>query len=219
MLPAISSDLPAYLQPPKVGEENRRTSSDEFGPAAEVELSEDRAVSSQSLQPGTGIYGPDGRFVESAARREVQDQPRSGNEAGPPRTEDSADAIVAAPKAADQDADAAPADAQLGSAPEVLSPAESTPARDRELALANFDTIIPPAAREELKALADHVSRAAAQRQLDRDQYHEMADLMTRLGRHPDAMRALAEAESLEKTTKDAPSDEAPSMLEQLTGA
>lgn len=219
MLPAISSDLPAYLQPPKVGEENRRTSSDEFGPAAEVELSEDKAVSSQSSQPGTGIYGPDGRFVESAARREVQDQPRSSNEAGPPRTEDSADAIGAAPKAADQDADAAPADAQLGSAPEMLSPAESTPARDRELALANFDTIIPPAAREELKALADHVSRAAAQRQLDRDQYHEMADLMSRLGRHPDAARARAEAQSMEQSGSGEEADQSQSVLSQLVQA
>ncbi len=213
MLPAISSDLPAYLQPPKTGEENRRTSSDGFGPDAKVELSVDKAVASQSSDPGTGVYGPDGKFVESAARRSTHDQPRGDSSADPAKADQSAKT-----KAAQRDSGRASADGQLGSAPQMLSPNRSTPTHDRDLALSNFDSIIPPAAHEELRALADRAERAASRRKLDSDDYKKMADLMTRLGRHPDATRAIAEAKAMEEMREDASPGDAPSVLQQLVG-
>ena len=73
MLPAVSADLPAYLAPPVGPPEGRRTATTEsaFGPSAQVDLSSEKAVDAQSQNPGTGLYGPDGRFVESSARREL----------------------------------------------------------------------------------------------------------------------------------------------------
>jgi len=223
MLPAISADLPAYLLPPQAGQEARRTGSEDFGPATEVELSVDKAVTSQSTDPGTGIYGPDGRFVESAARRDVEDQPRGSESAGPPAAETASAAPAAevgSVEAASQPSEESPSDdEQPGSAPEMLSPDRSTAARDRKLALDNFDSIIPPAAKEELRSLADRAERAAAQRKLDSEGYEEMADLMSRLGRHPDAARARAEAEAMEQSNTSGPSSEEQPALSQLVQA
>jgi hypothetical protein len=187
-----------------------------------VELSVDEAVSSQSAAPGTGVYGPDGQFVESAARRDVQDQPRSSSSTDVPEAQAPAATSSNEPvdvQASPQDSDESSDDGQLGSTPEMLSTDRSQSARDRELALDNFDSIIPPAAKEELRSLADRAQRAAAQRKLDSEGYKEMADLMTRIGRHPDAARARAEAEDMEQSSAGGPLSEAQPALSQLVGA
>ncbi len=82
MLPAISSDLPAYLLPPKVGEESRQTQESTFGPAYRVDLSTDKTVTEASESPGNGLYGPKGQFVESSVN--VQPRQPSAEQGGPP---------------------------------------------------------------------------------------------------------------------------------------
>lgn len=154
MLPAVSADLPVYVAGPQRPPDSRRTSTDEsaFGPPVQVELSADEALEAQSQTPGTGLYGPDGRFVESSSRREL--------------------------------------------------PSEGVDCRERELGLAEFDAIIPPAAREELRALADRVEQAVVDRQTEPRQLKQIARLMDKVGRYDEAKRALAEAEELEGVTQ-----------------
>jgi hypothetical protein len=167
MLPAISADLPAYLIPPKTGGEGRQTGTDksDFGPAARVDVS--KAAAAQSQDPNQGLYGPDGQFVETAARRETEDRPAAKD------------------------------------------PAQGT--RHRDLVLSDVDAIIPPAASEELRALADHVSRKAEEYDRGPREHKRVADLMTRVGRHHDAVEAMARARELEEAGRAEPSDEASS--------
>lgn len=187
MLPAISADLPAYLIPPKTGGDGRNTGTDksDFGPDARVDVS--KAAAEQSQNPNQGLYGPDGQFVETAARRETENRPDAKKSAQPARQSESA-----------------------GAEPKAGSPtgpdAEST--RQRDLALSDFEAIIPPAASEELRALADHVSRKADERQRGPREYKQVVDLMTRVGRHHDAAEAMAKAKALEEGGRAAPSDE-----------
>src|SRR5512140_1114566 len=166
MLPAVSADLPAYLAPPVGVPEGRRTATTEsaFGPSAQVDLSPEKAVDAQSRNPGTGLYGPDGRFVESSARR---DQPASDNAS-----------------------------------------------RQRDLALAQIEAIVPPAAREELRALADRVGRLAARQQYDPGELKKIAHLMTKVGRYDEAQRALKKAQQLETPGAAASEEESPSALD-----
>jgi len=155
MLPAISADLPAYVAGPQRPPDSRRTSTGEsaFGPPVQVALSTDEAVDAQSQSPGLGLYGPDGRFIESSARRELL---------------------------SNGDADG-----------------------ERELGLAEFDAIIPPAAREELRALADRVGQAVVGHQSEPRQLRQIARLMDKVGRYDEAKRALAEAEDLEGAVRE----------------
>ncbi len=187
MLPAISADLPAYLIPPKTGGDGRNTGTDEsdFGPAARVDVS--KAAAAQSQNPNQGLYGPDGQFVETAARRETEDRP---------------DAKEFAQRA--RHAESAGAEPKAGS---PMGP-EAEPTRHRDLVLSDFDAIIPPAASEELRALADHVSRRADEQQRGPREYKQVVDLMTRVGRHHDAADAMAKARALEEAGRAAPSDE-----------
>ena len=207
MLPAISSDLPAYLLPQTTGEEGRRTTPDSFGPAARVDVSADKAIADQSAQPGTGIYGPDGQFVEAAAQRQVQDGGSQGGQAGE-SAEDQ--------PAGDTGGDTAPAQPQALETPPVLSTGSSqseSGQHDRDLALSNFDAAIPPAAREELRALADRVQRKSSEQSLSQDEYKKLAELLMRVGRHSDAMWARTEAEKAGQTGEQQTQIEQPSML------
>jgi hypothetical protein len=129
-----------------------------------LDLSTDQAVDAQTKAPGNGLYGPDGRFVESSARRELN--------------------------------------------------AHCEAERRRDLVLAGFDSIIPPAAREELLALADRVQQAAVGRRTDPRQLRQIARLMDMVGRYDEANRALVEAEELEHAAEDEPSAESPRPLD-----
>jgi hypothetical protein len=205
MLPAISSDLPAYLLPPTLGEEGRRTTPDSFGPAAQVDISAEKAIAAQSSQPGTGIYGPDGQFVEAAAQRQVQDGRSQGGSQSQPAEDQ---------PAADPAGDPAPSPPQALETPPVLSSSQSQTAQpDRNLALDNFDAAIPPAAREELRALADRVQRKSSEKGLNQDEYKKLAELLMRVGRHSDAMWARTEAERMEPNQQPQPQAEQPSIL------
>ncbi len=189
MLPAISADLPAYLLPPSRGGDGRRTETDEsqFGPATRVEVSSAEAIAVQSHQPATGLYGPDGQFVETAGRRETQDRP------------------------ADDQAVQADVESQVRA--ELSSERADDAERSRDLNLADFDAIIPPAMREELDDLANRVADDSQDDDLRRADYQKIADLMTRIGRHDEAMRALAKADELEKLNQEKLTGDAPSVL------
>ena len=68
MLPAILSELPVYtLPPPHTGTRHDGATEDGFGPAATVEVRTDLPDALKD----SGLYGPDGQFVERAARRET----------------------------------------------------------------------------------------------------------------------------------------------------
>jgi hypothetical protein len=207
MLPAISSDLPAYLLPPTTGEEGRRTTPDSFGPASQVDISAEKAIDAQSSQPGTGIYGPNGQFVEAAAQRQVQDgQSQGGSQSQPAEDQPAADSV----------GDTAPTQPKALETSPVLSAKSSqsqSGGHDRDLALDNFDAAIPPAAREELRALADRVQRKSSEQGLNPDEYKKLADLLTRVGRHSDAMWARTEAEKMEPSTAPQAEAEPPSIL------
>ncbi|HVP12091.1 MAG TPA: hypothetical protein VMV94_13000 [Phycisphaerae bacterium] len=205
MLPAISSDLPAYLLPPKAGDDDRHTSSDDFGPAVRVDISAEGAIDAQSAQPGTGLYGPDGQFVDSAARRDLQ----NGTPSEEPQPQPAAE--QESPEANGSDAPSQP----QADVPTVLNNATQNTQHDRDLALANYDSIIPPAAREELAHLADRVQRKSSEQALSPSEYKKLAELLMRVGRHSDAMWARSEAEKLQQGEQpaDAQSDMPSSML------
>ncbi len=174
MLPAISADLPAYLAPPSQKDAGRQTTSDtEFGPPTRVELSTDKAVTEQSSQPGSGLYGADGRFVEAVARRDD-----------------------AAPKT--------PSEAQQQAAPQhssglLANPGVQGRTGSRDLSIEGFQSAIPPAAREELRSLADRVGHRAVASELSSSDYRKVGDLMERVGRHHEAQRAFDRAKALEE--------------------
>lgn len=262
MLPAVSADLPAALIPPS-GRAVGQTPVDEggFGPATRVAFSTERAIQGQSNEPGNGVYGPNGRFVENASRRDAgrarRDEPapaagpsdRPGEPAASAGAKAVSNAAAAAPRAdADESAGAArkpdvepssadrdeseTATASRTSAPvEVRTPDQPAardirrgtltadkqgrdteppvlrvegeePERLRDLALAEFDAVVPPAAREELAALADRVNQRADSRTLDSDDYRLISDLMARLGRFAEANDAIERARELEDRIK-----------------
>ncbi|MCG8406146.1 MAG: hypothetical protein MI923_13195 [Phycisphaerales bacterium] len=175
MLPAISADLPAYLTPTSRKESGQLTTADaDSTPAARVELSADRALQANSSQPGKGLYGPDGRFVETANRR-AESEPRQ-------REREEADQV--SPRAQDSD---------------VVD--------TRKLTLAEFDAVVPPAAKEELKALADRVGQQGTTATLTARDYKQVADLMDRLGRYDKANEALEKARELEEGVAESESE------------
>jgi len=156
MLPAISADLPAYLLPPRSGSGDRPTGEQEgLEPSVRLDLSDSEAQEAQSRNPGVGLYGPDGHFVESTSPTASADLPFGG-----------------------------------GTPPEK-------PARD--LDLAQFDSVIPPAAEEELRALADRVSRKAEASSFDPRDLEQIAQLMQAVGRFDRAHWAMRRAKELER--------------------
>jgi hypothetical protein len=76
----------------------------------------------------------------------------------------------------------------------------------RELSLAEFDAVVPPAAREELRALADRVHERAKAETLESKDYLLISDLMTRVGRYTEALEAQQRAEELEQSDESADS-------------
>lgn len=172
MLPAVSADLPAYLLPPKSGSGERLTGDDNdgFGPSVQLDLSSAEAVEAQSRNPGIGLYGPDGQFVETSNRASSGSTPFSGT--------------------ADQSEQA------------------------RDLDLAQFDSVIPPAAREELRALADRVARKAEEKAFDSRDFQQIARLMAQVGRFDRANWALTRAKELDSGEENPSEPAAPSVIE-----
>ncbi len=217
MLPAISADLPAYVAPPPRGEPGGRPAAEPgFGPSARVSLSADRAIEAQSQRPGEGIYGPDGRFVETAHRRDIAKERREEPDRRPERQADKS-----AADRSTRESDESPRTQESDRVPSAEStddarrtrPTHSEASRDhsssdsdeqagetsrRDLSLAEVDAAIPPAEREELRELADRASRDGDKGLTARD-YKRLARLMERVGRYPDALRAMDRARELEE--------------------
>lgn len=195
MLPAISADLPALLVPPSNKDAGQPLkTSDGFGPSARVEISPQRAIAEQSNNPSTGLYGSDGRFVESAARRQVtqttrEDTPTAQTE--PNRQTDQ----PTKNRAAKNDR---PPRQNENVKQDLLEAAADVRSRSRDLSLAEFDSAVPPAAREELRALADRVNRRATTQSLEPRDYKRISELLDRVGRFGEAKQALERAEKLE---------------------
>jgi hypothetical protein len=212
MLPAISADLPAYLLPPSRGGDGRRTETDEsqFGPAARVDVSSAEAVAVQSQQPATGLYGPDGQFVETAGRRETQDRPADDQAA---RADVASQVRSADPEPNQVVSEKVAPEPDREVRAEIATERADHAERSRDLRLAEFNTIIPPAMREELDSLANRVGDSSQDSNRRREDYQKIADLMTRIGRHDEAMRALAKADELERLNQERLTDHAPSVL------
>ncbi|MBK8269042.1 MAG: hypothetical protein IPK83_12335 [Planctomycetes bacterium] len=81
----------------------------------------------------------------------------------------------------------------------------------RELTLAEFDAVVPPAAREELRALADRVNEQASTQSLEPKDYMLISDLMMRVGRYTEALDAERRAAELEEPGANALAASAPS--------
>lgn len=212
MLPAISADLPAYLLPPSRGGDGRRTETDEsqFGPAARVDVSSTEAMAVQSQQAATGLYGPDGQFVETAGRRETQDRPADDQAA---RADADSQVRSADPEPNQVVSDKAAPEPDREVRAEIATERADQAERSRDLNLADFEAIIPPAMREELDDLANRVADDSQDSDRRRADYQKIADLMTRIGRHDEAMRALAKADELEKLSQERLTGDSPGVL------
>jgi len=221
MLPAISADLPAYLLPPTSGRDDRQTTTgeSEFGPAVRVNVSSAEAIAAQSRRPGEGLYGPDGRFIEGAARRELENNAAQGKCA---HTDARSEQTTTSPHAEgvlpSSDSPAPMEGPKAG----VLAAGNETATNRRHIDLASLDAVIPPAARAELNDLADRVSRKSDIQNLGPDEYRQLADLMSRVGRYDKSMEAQAKADELEGVKQSESLDESPRVLdveEQEAGA
>jgi len=198
MLPAISADLPALLVPPSNKEAGQPLkTSDGFGPSARVDLSPQKAAAEQSNNPSSGLYGADGRFVESAARRELTQISRDDTPAANRQTDETTN--NRAPK------NEQPARGNENVKQQLLEAATDVRSRSRDLSLAEFDAAVPPAAREELRALADRVDRRATTQSLEPRDYRRISELLDRVGRFGDAKQALERAEKLEARNEPEP--------------
>ena len=178
MLPAVSAELPAYLVPQTTRPVSRSVDAGStFGPAAVAELSVDQARAAQSRRPGVGLYGPDGRFIEPTSERSDSSrstqQPTQGN-----------------PPATSQVTDRSQSDAAEQSAQQEV--------RKRDLSLSQIDAAVPPAQREELRQLAEHVRRKPDAEPLEVRDYKQIASLMDRVGRYDEAQQAMDKAKELE---------------------
>ena len=199
MLPAISADLPALLVPPSNKDAGQPLkTSDAFGPSARVELSPQQAVQAQSNNPSSGLYGADGQFVESAGRREIT---QTGRDDTPPAASRQTD--KATDSRAEQTARAARGNGDVKQT--LLKAATDVRSQPRDLSLAEFDAAVPPAAREELRALADRVERRATTQSFEPRDYKRLSELLDRVGRFGDAKQALDRAEELEAGNKPEP--------------
>jgi hypothetical protein len=186
MLSAITANLPVYHVPPRpTGEEPRSRESADFGPAAEVDVEALRAAGSEQSRR-TGVYGPDGQFVEAGAQGESRSRPRRS-----PADETSTSEKAAEQRVRSEDTEPTARQRRL----EAFK-AESESQRD--LTLAEVDAAVPPAARAELRELADRLSRRSGNGGLEADDLRQLAKLMERVGRYEDARVAEAKAGELE---------------------
>lgn len=186
MLSAITANLPVYHAPPRpTGEEPRSRESTDFGPAAEVDVEALRAAGSEQSRR-TGLYGPDGQFVEAGAQGESRSRPRRSPADEPSTTDKAVEQRVRS-----DDTEPTARERRL----EAIK-AESGPQRD--LTLAEVDAAVPPAARAELRELADRLSRRTENGGLEADDLRQLAKLMERVGRYEDARVAEAKAGELE---------------------
>lgn len=216
MLPAISSDLPAYLLPQKVGEGGRQTHESAFGPAFRVDLSTDRAVTEASASPGNGLYGPNGQFVEASVDVRSARQAPARSEPAAPAVAEQAEPVVAVaeevePAVVDAEEVEPAGENVAGTHPVTVEDVSLSPDQprmlatggsedERELSLSDFESVVPPAARTELRELADNVGRLTDSDRLGPRELKQIADLMSRVGRHDYAKRALDRAAELENT-------------------
>ncbi len=88
---------------------------------------------------------------------------------------------------------------------------------ERELSLSDFESVIPPAARGELKDLADSVGQLTESDRLGPRELKQIAELMSRVGRHDYAKRALDRAAELENTAMPQ-KEESPTVLQVAEG-
>lgn len=181
MLPAITANLPVYQAPPRAAEADAPSGRTGFGPDVVVDLELVRRTGARNSDR-SGVYGPDGQFVESGSRRELRERPRSSNQ-GRPESEIAEDLT--------------PASRETESRAAKIEVASKEAASERDLTLEEVDAAVPPAAREELRALADRVNRRSQSKELPADEYKKIADLMERIGRHEDAQVARKRAEDL----------------------
>lgn len=234
MLPAISANLPAYLVPPNPnGPTSETQESSRFGPAATVELSASGSAVAENAAPGAGLYGPNGQFVEAGARRNTANQHSEKNPPTPTegRTDQQPDS---APTASQQ----RPADEEQETAANRNVQNESRSRRDaprppestelappsehevRDLSIKEVDAVIPPAAREELRELADRIEKKSESQRLNAREYREIAQFFERVGRHDEARRARELATDLEKQRLMSQEESnAPSSIDDLVAA
>lgn len=187
MLSAITADLPGYLVPPRGRPDDGPPAAESrFGPAARLDVTTISGAS-DSKNSDSGIYGPNGQFVERGARRDLGSDVSSG---GPPQAGDGAFGPVdlTAP---------APEKGATGDRPHPLNTDADVPADRRDLSLTEFDVAVPPAAREELLDLASRISRRNGDGSLSADDYVRIADLMERIGHFDQAQQARDRADSL----------------------
>lgn len=186
MLSAITANLPVYHAPPRpTGEDQRPRESADFGPAAEVDVEALRAAGSEQSRR-TGLYGPDGQFVEAGAQGESRSRPQRSPADEPSTSENTPDERMRS-EAADPTA-----------RERRLEAVKTESASRRDLTLAEVDAAVPPAARAELRELADRLSRHSENSRLQADDYRQLAKLMERVGRYEDARVAEAKAGELE---------------------
>ncbi len=187
MLSAITADLPGYLIPPRGRpDEGSSTAESRFGPAARLDVTTISGAS-DSKNSDSGVYGPNGQFVERGARRDLGSDVSSGR---PPQAGNGAfgPADLTAP---------APEKSTAGDRPHPLNTDADDPADRRDLTLTEFDVAVPPAAREELLDLASRISRRNGDGSLSADDYVRIADLMDRVGHFDQAQQARDRADSL----------------------
>ncbi len=187
MLSAITADLPGYLIPPRGRpDEGPSTAESRFGPAARLDVTTISGAS-DSKNSDSGVYGPNGQFVERGARRDLGSDvssdrpPHAGNGAFGPGD------LTASP----------PEKTATGDRPHPLNTDAANRADLRDLSLTEFDVAVPPAAREELLDLASRISRRNGDGSLSADDYVRIADLMERVGHFDQAQQARDRADSL----------------------
>lgn len=92
--------------------------------------------------------------------------------------------------------------------PSPLKAGEKQDGNGRDISLEGFDAVIPPAAKEELMALADRASRRASTQELAPREYDRIARLMSSVGRYDEARVATTKAEDLRAPAEDSRSEE-----------
>lgn len=187
MLSAITADLPGYLIPPRGRtDEGSPAAESRFGPAARLDVTT-ISGGSDSKNSDSGVYGPNGQFVDRGARRDLGSDvssdrsPQAGNGAFGP-----ADLTARAPEKS-----------TAGDRPHPLNTDAEDRAEQRDLSLTEFDVAVPPAARAELLELASRISRRSGDASLSADDYVRIADLMERVGHFDQAQQARDRADSL----------------------
>jgi len=142
---------------------------------------------SDSKNSDSGVYGPNGQFVERGAQRDLGSDVFRGR---PSHAGDGGfgPADLTAP---------APEENTTGDRPHPLNTDAANRADLRDLSLTEFDVAVPPAAREELLDLASRISRRNGDGSLSADDYVRIADLMDRIGHFDQAQQARDRADSL----------------------